>query len=72
MRIEDCMVRAKPKIYMICSDDVFSLPTAVAESIEELSRITGKPEGTLKKGFWRARKGAISKYVEVENDNSTY
>ena len=66
MRIEDCMVRAKPKIYMICSDDVFSLPAAFSESIGELSQITGKPEGTLKKGFWRAKKGARSKYVVVD------
>ena len=40
MRIEDCMVRArKDVLYMAVTTDKFSLPLAVAESIDELAKL---------------------------------
>ena len=40
MRIEDCMVRArKDVLYVAVTTDKFSLPLAVAESIDELAKL---------------------------------
>lgn len=58
------------KIYMQVITDQYELPVAVADSIVELSKITGSSYDTIIKTIKRAGKKNRKKYVEVEvNEN---
>lgn len=56
------------KLYMIVSTDEFELPEYVADTISELSRMSGVNYINIVKTLYLKRKGICkkSKYVEVE------
>lgn len=58
-------------LYIAVSEDKYELPIAVAENEEELCRILGLKNGTIRTHIYRARKGIIKKqkYFRVEIDN---
>lgn len=49
-------------LYMIVTQDKYELPIFVAGSIQEMSRMTGLKEASLKSEFSRNRKNKASKY----------
>lgn len=63
MGIEQYMAKKRViPIYMIVTQDKYELPLFVAESLAEMSEMTGIREDTLRKGFSRIRKKRDSKY----------
>lgn len=53
-------------IYMKVTKDEYELPIAVADSVKELSQITGNKSGTIKSSISQAKKnGGKSQYVKV-------
>lgn len=57
---------------MIISTDEFELPEYVADTISELSRMSGVNHTTIVKTLYLKRKGILkkSKYVEVKVDDN--
>jgi hypothetical protein len=53
-------------IYMMVSRDIYELPLAVADSIKELSLLTGKSSSTIRAQLSRARtQGRKSQYIKI-------
>lgn len=59
------------KQYMLVTDDKYELPVAIADTITELARITGKNRKTIASVLSRKRKDTYGKsiYVEVDLDD---
>lgn len=55
------------KVWMEVTKDDLELPVAVAETIEELARITGKSVNNIKSQISKAKKqGSRARYIRVE------
>lgn len=58
------------KLYMMVTTDKYQLPRAVAESIVELSKITGVSKATIQTTLCRTRKdGKARRFAEVIVDD---
>lgn len=56
----------KKEIYMMVSRDRYELPLAVADSIKELSLLTGKSSSTIRTQIRRAKtQGRKSQYIKI-------
>lgn len=53
-------------LYIRCTTDALELPMAVADSVQELSRMTGRTVGTIYTQISKKRPGW--KKVEIEED----
>lgn len=53
--------RPKVCVYMVVSCDKFRLPLCVAESVEELARMTGVSEQSVRMQLSRVRKRRVNK-----------
>lgn len=54
------------EIYMMVSSDRYELPLAVADSIKELSLLTGKSSSTIRTQIRRAKtQGRKSQYIKI-------
>ncbi|MBQ8429096.1 MAG: hypothetical protein IJX30_03255 [Clostridia bacterium] len=56
------------KLYLKVTGDLYELPLAVADSVEELARMCGVSESTIYSSVYRHRKGQLkfSRYICVE------
>lgn len=56
----------KSVLYMQVTRDKYELPIAVAETVGELARMTGKTRGTIANALSRSKKsGGGCKYIKV-------
>lgn len=59
----------KKHLYMEITKDKYELPLAVAETIPELARITGKSSSGIRNAFHRAKTtGCKIQYIKIEMD----
>lgn len=56
------------KLYMKTTEDRLELPEALADSVKELSRMTGFTEGTIKTYLSRKKRGWQKVEIEGEED----
>lgn len=63
-------MQKKKKLYMILTKDKYELPRFVADSVPELSRMSGKTVSAIRSGISRGCKGYAAVEIEEDEDDT--
>ena len=55
-------------IYIMVTKDEYELPMAIADTVKELSVMTGKSESDIRSGISKQKQGYRSRFYKIETD----
>lgn len=55
-------------IYIMVTKDEYELPMAIADTVKELSVMTGKSENAIRSGISKQKQGYRSRFYKIETD----
>lgn len=55
-------------IYIMVTKDEYELPMAIADTVKELSVMTGKSENAIRSGISNHKRGRRSRFYKIETD----
>lgn len=66
--IEQYMVKARPSVIMMVTQDKYELPLLVTSTVDEMARLTGVKRATIYKSIGRGNGRFYKVYIDEEDE----